>query len=181
MPIIVAIQGAQRLKDVSAKLKAAGRGDLEKQLRAAIRKEAGPALDGVRSAILALDIKGTKGGGRASREEFAAARVRTEWAKARARRNAGLRATIAAATNVKVRARGVTIEVNGARMPPDQRTLPMATDSTKGWNHPVYGNREIWAHQIGGEWFYKTLLGHAEKFRQALNDAMDDVARRIEE
>lgn len=177
--LVVAVQGAQRLKDLSAQLKQAGRGDLQMELRAAIRTAAGPALADTRAAILGLRIKGTRGGGRRAREEFATQRVRTEGARERARRRTGLRRTVAAATGLRVRARGVTIECNSSRMPADQRNLPRALDSPRGWRHPVYGNREVWAHQMGGPWFYKTLLGHAPAFRKAISDAMDDIAARI--
>lgn len=176
-----------QLRTLAGQLRGAGDGDLVKELRAGIRKAAGPARADAREAVLALHVTGSgeattrAGGGARAREGYATARLRTEWAKARARRNTGLRQTVAAATGIRVRARGVRIEVDSSRLPPDQRTLPRHLESDRGWRHPVYGNRNVWAHERGGAWFYPAMRRNVPAFHEALGQSMDVAAAKLAE
>jgi hypothetical protein len=57
---------------------------------------------------------------------------------------------------------------------------PKRTNSARGWRHPVYGSRENWVHQRGKlEWFDKAFRGREGMYKQAVHDAMEDMARRI--
>jgi hypothetical protein len=184
-------RAAVQLRALSQELRAQGAGEIGKELRKAIRVAAGPALADVRAALLELEIRGdqgslgvfspTRGGGRRARAEHAASRVRTERGKARARRRAGLRQSIAAATTVKVRDRGVRFEVDSSRLPVDQRTMPRHLESERGWRHPVFGNTEVWVSQRGGPWFYPTLRAHQAQFQAAIAAAMEEAKRKLEQ
>ena len=149
-------------------------------MRKAIRNAGRPALADVKAAVLALEVRNVGGGGRTERAEFVASRARTERGREKARRGAGLRQTIAAAIGVKLTANGIKIAVNGNRLPPKQRTLPMAIGARRGWRHPVYGNRDVWVTQRGRPWFHPTLQKHAASFRRAIENVMDDIVKRIE-
>lgn len=57
---------------------------------------------------------------------------------------------------------------------------PKRTNRAGGWRHPVFGDRETWVTQHGKEkWFDRALEGHANQYRDAVLQAMDDMARRI--
>ncbi|MGH3693236.1 MAG: hypothetical protein ACRDRX_04420 [Pseudonocardiaceae bacterium] len=183
---------ADQLRALSRELRAGDQGEIAKQLRKAIRQAAGPALADVRKAMLELDVTGenplsvgnlksVSGGGRRARAEHSASRVRTERGKTRARRRAGLRQLVATATSVKVRDRGVRFECDASRLPVDQRSLPRALESPAGWRHPVFGNREVWAKEVGGLWFYPTLRSHQREFQDAVTIALNEAARKLEQ
>jgi hypothetical protein len=57
---------------------------------------------------------------------------------------------------------------------------PKRLNRAGGWRHPVYGNREVWVQQHGKpEWFDRSFQGREGHYRQAVLDAMEDMARRI--
>jgi len=57
---------------------------------------------------------------------------------------------------------------------------PKRTNRASGWRHPVYGNRENWVHQRGKlEWFDRAFRGREGLYKQAVEQAMEDMARRI--
>lgn len=57
---------------------------------------------------------------------------------------------------------------------------PKRTNRASGWRHPVYGNREVWAQQHGKiDWFDRSFEGRAPNYLQAVQQAMEDMARRI--
>lgn len=57
---------------------------------------------------------------------------------------------------------------------------PKRTNSARGWRHPVYGNTDVWVHQRGKlEWFDKAFRGREGIYKQAIQEAMEDMARRI--
>lgn len=170
----------RQLRELAKQLRAGGHGDIVKPFRKAVRDAAKPVLTDVRSTVMRLQIVGqggtstnVRGGGRAARVRHAATN--------KARLNAGLRATVASSVRVRSLARGVTIEVNKAKLPPDQRSMPNDLESSKGWRHPVFGNREVWASQRGGPWFYPTCRRHAEDFRSAIYAAGEDAAAQLAE
>lgn len=181
VPIVIAVEGGQKYRALSKQLKELGdegKG-LQADLRKAVRDAGRPVVRDVKSAITTLPIKGSRGGGTKARAEFAAARARTERGRANLRKRSGLRRTIASAVQVKQRTTGIRIEVNGRRLPPDQRTLPMALESRRGWRHPVFGDRENWVTQKGGPWFFVSIIKHAPTFRAAIEKVMADVRQRL--
>jgi hypothetical protein len=57
---------------------------------------------------------------------------------------------------------------------------PKRTNRASGWRHPVYGNREAWVHQRGKlEWFDRAFRGREAMYKAAVEQAMEDMARRI--
>ncbi|WP_239149481.1 hypothetical protein [Streptomyces sp. SID12501] len=57
---------------------------------------------------------------------------------------------------------------------------PKRTNRASGWRHPVYGNRDQWVQQRGKiDWFDRSFEGRANGYRDAVEQAMEDMARRI--
>lgn len=57
---------------------------------------------------------------------------------------------------------------------------PKRTNRASGWRHPVYGNRDVWVHQRGKlEWFDRAFRGREGLYKAAVEQAMEDMARRI--
>jgi hypothetical protein len=57
---------------------------------------------------------------------------------------------------------------------------PKRTNRASGWRHPVYGNRDVWVQQRGKlEWFDRAFRGREGIYKQAAEQAMEDMARRI--
>lgn len=57
---------------------------------------------------------------------------------------------------------------------------PKRTNRASGWRHPVYGNREQWVQQRGKvDWFDRSFEGRTNVYRGAVEQAMEDMARRI--
>lgn len=164
-----------------------------KELRANLRKQitqAGqPVLDEVKAAARSIPVTSSRGGGTKRRQTYSALEAgRRAHAAGRdvrvaalrgGRRAAGLRARVAAAAKLQVRARGVRFIIDSSNLPESQQTLPRHLDSQKGWRHPVFGNREEWVHQQGRPYFGSTISKHATDFRTAVLKAMDETASKI--
>lgn len=57
---------------------------------------------------------------------------------------------------------------------------PKRTNRASGWRHPVYGNREVWVHQRGKvDWFDRAFQGREGHYKAGVEQAMEDMARRI--
>ncbi|MGW1796951.1 hypothetical protein ACWCQN_13290 [Streptomyces sp. NPDC001984] len=57
---------------------------------------------------------------------------------------------------------------------------PKRTNRASGWRHPAWGNREVWVEQRGKlEWFDRAFRGREGLYKQAVEQAMEDMARRI--
>ncbi|MFI1001985.1 hypothetical protein ACIP10_15325 [Streptomyces galbus] len=57
---------------------------------------------------------------------------------------------------------------------------PKRLNRAGGWRHPVYGNREVWVQQHGKTgWFDEAFQGRESNYRQAVEAAMESMARRI--
>lgn len=184
----VRITGAEQLGGLAKRLKQAGdqgKG-LNKELRKAIRDGAKPAVAATKAAVKTIPVTGTRGGGRKAREEHAVGRSKAgteEKRRAKAQRGSGLRQTIAAAVRLKVatgsRNPRVRIEVDSARLPPDQRTLPSHLDNPKGWRKPTFGH-DPWTKQYGKPWFKVTIRRYLPAVRAHIVRAMDDIAKKAE-
>ncbi|UBU10036.1 hypothetical protein [Nonomuraea gerenzanensis] len=183
----VRITGADQLAKLAKRLKAAGDDGkkLRKELLKAIRAGAKPALADTRRAVRTIPVTGSRGGGRKAREEhqFERSRGDEDRRRARARKGAGLRDSVARSLRLVVKTGSKTplvrIEVDASKMPPDQRTLPKHLDAVKGWRHPTFG-RDPWVHQQGRPWFRVTIKRHAPAVRARILKAMDDIADKIE-
>ncbi|MGW0914651.1 hypothetical protein ACWD1Z_23280 [Streptomyces sp. NPDC002784] len=57
---------------------------------------------------------------------------------------------------------------------------PKRLNRAGGWRHPVYGNREVWVQQHGKvDWFDDAFKGREGAYKAAVEEAMEDMARRI--
>lgn len=57
---------------------------------------------------------------------------------------------------------------------------PKRTNRASGWRHPVWGNKEKWVTQTGKvDWFDRAFQGREGTYKQAVEQAMEDMARRI--
>lgn len=136
-------------------LKFAGRGDLRRELLAAIRRAGGPAVKKAEAEARAtLPTRG------------------------------GLADLVANNLSVRSRLSGASASVKVRRKvrTPTDRTM-VSIDASGTWRHPVFGDRETWAEQsaAGAEgWFTKTIDSEAPQFRVQILRAMSDVAKKLE-
>lgn len=97
----------------------------------------------------------------------------------RVRSNASWSSRIPRATKVSTsfgRTPGVTIRID-AKAAPGAR--PIEHDGQPGtFRHPVYGNREVWRDQPARPFFYRAIEATADQIRDAIGDAVMDVANK---
>lgn len=178
------VQQVQQFRDLSKRLKTAGRGDLRKQLNKAVKDAGRPIVEDVRNAAQGLHATSSHGGGSLQRRRYAASRARSERAAANAlRRHGGLRRRVAAATTLEATRRGVRFVVRSAQLPPDQRSLPRHMNSEKGWRHPVFGDTDNWVAQKAtpAGFFSKTISQKSHEFRRYIGAQMEQVKKEIEQ
>jgi hypothetical protein len=187
------------------------RAEVVKNLRAAVKPVTKEVQDTVRSAPSEVISVASSGRGRraahalnmskglsdATARKRAEKRGTTEEAERAAHRakqavkaasGAGLRDTIARAVSTSVSTSGpagvnATWRTRADRMPNRQRKLPKNFNNPKGWRHPVFGNRNVWATQLGRPYFDVVIKKHrdelAEKVSQAVQATADAVAREV--
>lgn len=57
---------------------------------------------------------------------------------------------------------------------------PKRTNRAGGWRHPVWGDRDRWVTQHGKlEWFDRAFQGREAVYKAAVEQAMENMARRI--
>ncbi|WP_228120683.1 hypothetical protein [Streptomyces fagopyri] len=57
---------------------------------------------------------------------------------------------------------------------------PKRLNRAGGWRHPVYGNREVWVQQRGKvDWFDRAFQGREGAYKSGVEQAMENMARRI--
>lgn len=166
----MSVEHGERFKRLSRELKAAGEGDLKRQLNREIRKAGKPVVADVQRAVRNVRVSSSKGG-------HAAPDTST-----------GLRRRVAAATKLEVQQRGIRIKVAGKKVDPEYgRRLSKYLDALpygkfKRWRHPVFGRWDVpesARQQKGSPYFAKTIRKHTRDFRKAILAAMDDVENKI--
>lgn len=92
----------------------------------------------------------------------------------------------AVASQVKVDARlsghytGVRVRIGTKKDPRGFKFAGRKMNRRRGWNHPVFGNREVWVNQTeGSEWFETTVAKRRDEVRAAVLDAVNAMAQRI--
>lgn len=171
-PIAVSAEGAAALGALSRRLKDAGRGDLQKQLRREIRDAGRPVITDIRQAVMNVDVSSSRGG------------------TARPDRSTGLRARTAKATGLSVTKRGIRIRVRGKRVDPQYPSLVKYLDGTLGkygrWRHPVFWPGPIGTaparrvvQQSGEAYFFVTINKHRRQFRRAVFEAIERTNEQI--
>jgi hypothetical protein len=178
--ISMAIEGADRYRELAKKLRGPAKKKLRADLRTQINEAGKPVLDEVRERVRTLPINSGHGGGNAQRRSFNVSKARTERAiKNAAKRPAGLRETIAKATKLQITAKGVRFVVASSALPADQVSLPRHLDSVKGWRHPTFAHKP-WVDQKGQPWFASTISKRAPQFRRAALNAIDQTIEELE-
>src|SRR5690242_2452879 len=164
----LSIQGGKQLKATARVLAEQGR-SLQREVGGAIRAEGKPTLDSVRASARRVRIRGvpTKSVHRFTHQT-------------RAKR---LRERMAEATVLEVRTgtdeARVSFHVQSSRMG-DARVVPRYVDLGKPWRHPIMGDRESWAAEVGESWFFPPIKAHLPKFRERIIAVLDDVAAKVE-
>jgi hypothetical protein len=154
------VAGAQQYRELSARLRGAARGDLQRRLNGAIRNEGQPALNAVQHALRTVRI--------------------TPSARLKGRQT-GLRQRVADATRISVLQSGISIRVEPGRVDPRYgKSLSYGVDGLGRWRHPVFGNRNVWVAQQGEEVFFSNLTQHEASWRAGIERAMRDMTRTIE-
>ena len=75
---------------------------------------------------------------------------------------------------------GAGVRVRKYGMPRGFNNAPRRLNARKGWRHPVFGNTNVWVHQVGEPgWFDDNTTRFAGRYRVAVKRAMDDMAERI--
>lgn len=166
----IQIEGLRELEDLADRLKAAGRGDLQRKLRKNIEQAVTPITGQLRAAALGIQITSSRGG------------------RARPDSSTGLRRRLAAAVDVRKQGDGVRIVVDADQVDPAYgAALPRYSDGEirryRRWRHPVFGRRDNpndWQNQTGSPWFFATIRRNRGRVEAAVARAMDDVARDIQ-
>lgn len=159
------ITGAEQLRKLSADLSAAGLQG--KRLRARMgrnmRVTSRPVVAEVKANLRTIPTTGSK--------------------------HTGLRRALANATRARVRTGGrllgVSIIVDGKKMPPGQQGLPPRMEGEERlrdirWRHPVYGNTTVWVQQASHPTVWPTVEKKLPAFRGALVDAITETAEALE-
>lgn len=154
---IMKVHRQDQYRDLSRRLKQAGRGDLQRRLTREIRSAGQAPLRAVQAKFRTVDMWSEGAGGSAS----------------------GLRARVADATRISILGSGIRIRVEPKKVDPAHgRTLSFGVNG-KRWRHPVWGNREVWTAQRGEEVFYSTLAGFEPAWRRGIDRAMDQTEREL--
>ena len=103
----------------------------------------------------------------------------------KAETGAGLRESIASATTGSIstgsKATGVSVtwKVRAAKMANRQRRLPRDFNRTRGWRHPVFGNRDAWVSQKGLPYFDPVIKKHQDDLEKQAVDGLVRAAEAI--
>lgn len=187
MPARVEIRGTADFRRVAAKLKAAGDGQLRREMAKSMRAAAEPMMTAMRQAVMATEAAGVRGGGGQARRAFTEGRSRnrSDRVKRRAFAGRGLRATVGRTLRTKIktgaRSAGVEIRSQVKLMPPSQRKLPEHMNTGR-WRHPVFRGRSgPWVTQtvVPPGWFDRPANKGGQKIRNAAGDVVENINRKI--
>jgi hypothetical protein len=166
---------APDLADLATALKyeqngAVMRRDLLRGLRAAVK----PAAEEAKSSIMSMPAGGLR------------QQSNGTWHLGSKKQAGGsMRRAIARQVKTEValtgRAAKVKVKVKKKSMPRGFTNAPRAYNSAKGWRHPVIGTEgRRWVQQIGKPgWFDYPLRSGKDRYRAAIERAMQDTADRI--
>lgn len=73
---------------------------------------------------------------------------------------------------------GVKVRVGTKKDPRQFRFAARRLNQSRGWRHPVFGT-ETWVAQSGRQWFEPAVLRRKGEYRDAVLEAMEDMAKRI--
>jgi hypothetical protein len=145
------------LRAVAAQFRAMADGGVTQITRAELATSARPLAPYVRAAILNTPARGPK--------------------------HTGLRLRIARCVQTWATIDGpvvsVGVEVNSARMPDGEKSLPLMLNGTKVWRHPLFGRMETWVTQPSWPYFYEAVAWYGPASRLAMSRAERQIADRL--
>ena len=158
MPEFFEIRGGEDLRRISKELRRMDDREVKRRFTRELRASAKPLVPKVRASILAIP---SKSNGRT-----------------------GLRKAMARATKLTVRTTGrdagVSIRVDGRKMPPGKGALPAYMEGTKPrWRHPVFGNRGVYVEQRSHPYFYRIVRPYGRRARSAIDKVARGISRDI--
>lgn len=142
------------------------RRDLLRGLRAAVH----PAVDEAKSSIMSMEAHGLKQPGGSLR--------------------AAIKRQVTTEISLTQKRAKVKVKVRKRQMPRGFENAPKAVSLPGGWRHPVVqrglrgaegpAKPPVWVHQVGKPgWFDEPLRSHRDKYRAAVQAAMQRTADRI--
>lgn len=158
--------GEAELRALSARLKKAAGGELERKLRRNLRSAGQPVLMELRAAVKAVQVTSSRGG------------------MAPPSYSRQLRTRIARALRVSVAFKGVRFNVQGSAMGDAKYGAALAKymdgelPMYRNWRHPVFG-KEPWVVQHGKPWFFVTIRRHTADFEEACVSAINEIVMEI--
>lgn len=160
LEIRLATDGEQQFRRLARQFGEAANGGLQRKLRDELRETAGPVLNDIRAACLAVEVSSERGGN-----------ARPSYSRA-------LRRRVAAATRVTVAYQGVRFGVFGGAVGPYGAALAAYLDAelAPNWRHPVFGH-SAWTTQHGSPFFFSTIRRHSNDFERACWKAISEVLR----
>jgi hypothetical protein len=94
-----------------------------------------------------------------------------------------LRRLMARATTTTVRTSGrqagVTLRVDGRRMPPGMGGVPAMYEGRRPWRHPVFGQRQTWVRQDARATFDRIVPARAQAIERRVRRMADELARDV--
>lgn len=95
----------------------------------------------------------------------------------------GLRARVAAGVGVRAGiGRNPYLRVYTQMANPNEAGIPRGLDSSSGWRHPVFGNKEVWVRQMPTNpgWFTDTFSDGKGQFQDAIEKVLEHAAEFID-
>lgn len=127
--------------------------ELPHRLRDSIRKDAEDKANEARGRVLGLPTPANAG-------------------------HTGLRAKVAAGVQVVDRGEGgvrVTTNMPSA----SEGIIPRGLDRTKGWRHPLFGDKRHWYSNPGYDWFLSTFSNAEGEFESNLDKVLQAAAKEV--
>jgi len=147
---------------------------IRREMSVSVKNATAPAEAAMKRAVLAIESKGSAGGGGRQRGAHGAGRSKS----GKLPSTTGLRKNIAKGITRKITYSGyrigIRIRVDGKYLPADQQVLIKRTNDGKSFRHPVMGNRDAWVAQQFGPagWFDDTMRKHLSQIKTDISKAM---------
>lgn len=197
----VELRGTAEFRELARKLKAAGEKKIARELNKALRQSAGPIVKQARDNIQALDTTGhpadaedqrtpsptTRGGSAARTARYRMAlgskkNLSEQRKLAIYRKSSGLRDHIAnavsATTSVTARSASLRVRAARAKMPHDQRKLPLYLNRGE-WRHPVFGGDTFVRQTAPPAWFDDAGRKRTPEAADRANAVIDEFTKKI--
>lgn len=113
----------------------------------------------------------------------AAYRAQPGWSGRRTRPGGSLRGMLAKAVTTTARVSGklagVTLRVDGKKMPSSMRRLPKLYEGNVSWRHPVFGNKSAAVNQDATPTFTRLVPRLGRPVQKRVEKLADEIARKI--